>query len=494
MGSHNKNSFQSKADQTVRISKSVFVSNFPEGCTAKDLWKVCNDYGTVVEVFISNKKSKVGKRFAFVRFIKRPKKPNLSPHNNAAAASSYPQGVDQAKVLVLDDSCVAERDLSNHVMGTVKDVSSISNLRTLIMEEGFSVVNLVYLRGLWVMIECDNVKTKANMKKWGEALDIEDNVDSSFGRKCLCIKTKLPLSILESFKVIFKGKVYMVRAKELFTWSPIFLGQKEMEYTSDEDSDVGPQKVPYRSQFYEEGPNDDREGPNDDRVSDVEEVLETNFGDNSSIPINHIDELEKQQSEDPFNIYRLLRKQPGDESHEVSSSLSHPPGFTPDVSVIRNENGQSAKEIPVVVNAKVMNNSQDVYKEASCDNVDPNVVKKERTWSPSNSKVLFVAIYAPQQVSRLKINIQNSQVLGVGIPSSIVMQAASSTGCGVLHKQFRYLGVMVGECGRLTLLKAVLCASSLYNMSIFKVTKGILNSMEAIRNGFAIYLAMGSSE
>nr|GEV54221.1 RNA-directed DNA polymerase, eukaryota [Tanacetum cinerariifolium] len=142
-----------------------------------------------------------------------------------------------------------------------------------------------------------------------------------------------------------------------------------MVYTSDEDSDVGPQKVPDRSQFREEGPNNDR-------VSDVEEVSETNFGDNSSIPINHIDELEKQQSEDPFNIYRLLRKQPGDESHEVSSSLSHPPGFTPNVSVIRNENSQSANEILVVVNAKVMNNSQDVYKEASCDNVDPNVFKK----------------------------------------------------------------------------------------------------------------------
>nr|GEX67887.1 cation/calcium exchanger 4-like [Tanacetum cinerariifolium] len=62
-----------------------------------------------------------------------------------------------------------------------------------------------------------------------------------------------------------------------------------------------------------------------------------------------------------------------------------------DVSVIRNENGQSTKEIPVVVNAKVMNNSQDVYKEASCDNVGLNVVKKGGytfTWShPSRSKM-----------------------------------------------------------------------------------------------------------
>nr|GEZ13170.1 RNA-directed DNA polymerase, eukaryota, reverse transcriptase zinc-binding domain protein [Tanacetum cinerariifolium] len=38
--------------------------------------------------------------------------------------------------------------------------------------------------------------------------------------------------------------------------------------------------------------------------------------------------------------------------------------------------------------------------------------------------------------------------------------------------------------GRLTRLKAVLGASPLYNMSIFKVPKGILNSMEAIRSKF----------
>nr|GEZ96752.1 RNA-directed DNA polymerase, eukaryota [Tanacetum cinerariifolium] len=38
--------------------------------------------------------------------------------------------------------------------------------------------------------------------------------------------------------------------------------------------------------------------------------------------------------------------------------------------------------------------------------------------------------------------------------------------------------------GRLTLLKAVLGTSPLYNMSIFKVLKGILNSMEAIRSKF----------
>ncbi|GJY65153.1 ABC transporter G family member 32-like protein, partial [Tanacetum coccineum] len=82
-------------------------------------------------------------------------------------------------------------------------------------------------------------------------------------------------------------------------------------------------------------------------------------------------------------------------------------------------------------------------------------------------------------------------MLGVGIPRNVVTQAAASLGCGIMLNQFRYLGVMVGKCmsrhqawddvvlklrsrlsnwkvktlsigGRLTLLKAVLGAYSLY--------------------------------
>ncbi|GJY66996.1 hypothetical protein Tco_0469234 [Tanacetum coccineum] len=40
--------------------------------------------------------------------------------------------------------------------------------------------------------------------------------------------------------------------------------------------------------------------------------------------------------------------------------------------------------------------------------------------------------------------------------------------------------------GRLTLLKSVLGATPIYSMSIFKVPKGILKAMEALRNRFFI--------
>ncbi|GJU99099.1 RNA-directed DNA polymerase, eukaryota [Tanacetum coccineum] len=446
LGSRNQNSLQSKFDQTSKISKSVFVSNFPDGCNNRDLWKVCNDYGTVVDVFIPNKKSKAGKRFAFVRFIKvinfdrlienlntiwigrfhlianparyeRPKAPHihkglpgsngfapvfrqsktqdingsyLNVVNGAPKVAASGPALFPASALVLDESCVVDRDLTKHAMGKVKDVNSITNLRTILRDEGFSDVNLSYLGGLWVLFECDKVETKVNLMRhtgvqsWfhiiqdavhdfvsderiGETLDIEDNVDSSFGRKRLCIKTNQPLSIFESFKVIFKGKVLMVRAKELVTWNPIVLSDKETEYSSDDESVHILKKGSVHSLDNEEMSNVGNE-------SDVEGVSETIFDDNPSFITNNQVETNKQQSEDPFNIYDILEKQAVGGAREVSPSLSHPPGFTPEMSVNQIENAKGVEELPSAMNAKVMNNSQ-VFQDTNSDSIDPGIVK-----------------------------------------------------------------------------------------------------------------------
>ncbi|GJS91413.1 RNA-directed DNA polymerase, eukaryota, nucleotide-binding alpha-beta plait domain protein [Tanacetum coccineum] len=166
---------RSNVDHTRLISKSIFVTNFPDNTTSKDLWEVCKGYGTVVDVFISDRKSKAGKRFAFVRFIKvenvdrlvgnlctlwigrmhlhaniarfdRPpihsSRPNISTRHAANGASSFASvlkgnpnnfnHIASSPAMVLDDECVVERDLDNFVMGKVKDFSSINNLRVLL--------------------------------------------------------------------------------------------------------------------------------------------------------------------------------------------------------------------------------------------------------------------------------------------------------------------------------------------------------------------------
>nr|GEY87833.1 hypothetical protein [Tanacetum cinerariifolium] len=177
---------------------------------SRDLWSLCEEYGKVVDVFIPNQKSKAGKRFAFVRFIKvddmdqlignlctlwlgrlhfqanavryeRP--PKSSPSVKLPSVKSYapftssPSGsfadavkdiknftphsspVSCSPALVLDDTCVNVLDVSGQVMGRTKDVNSISNLRTILTNEGFMDVKLSYLGGLWVMIELNSKET-----------------------------------------------------------------------------------------------------------------------------------------------------------------------------------------------------------------------------------------------------------------------------------------------------------------------------------------------
>ncbi|GKC76016.1 nucleotide-binding alpha-beta plait domain-containing protein, partial [Tanacetum coccineum] len=61
--------FRTKEDDVAKISTSIYVSNFPEVFSAKDLFHACKKYGHVIDSFIPFKKSKDGKRFGFVRFI-----------------------------------------------------------------------------------------------------------------------------------------------------------------------------------------------------------------------------------------------------------------------------------------------------------------------------------------------------------------------------------------------------------------------------------------
>nr|GEW54510.1 transposase (putative), gypsy type [Tanacetum cinerariifolium] len=54
-----RNHRRSNADDVSKVAKSAFVTNFPESVLARDLWRSCSVYGTVVDVFIPSKKSKV---------------------------------------------------------------------------------------------------------------------------------------------------------------------------------------------------------------------------------------------------------------------------------------------------------------------------------------------------------------------------------------------------------------------------------------------------
>nr|GEW73697.1 hypothetical protein [Tanacetum cinerariifolium] len=213
--------FSSKEDQTMWISKSVFITNFPEHFSSSDLWRVCNTYGKVVDVYIPLKKSKAGKKFAFVRFISIANLDRLignlctiwigrlhlhanqvrfqrnhkggspvvhhsvgkethsvgketpssfadilknksQPHKDACLPTVV---LDSIPAIVLDESCLVDKDLSCAVLGKIKDINALSNLYTLLEKEGSDKVHISYLGGYWVHIDTGSALSKENMCK-----------------------------------------------------------------------------------------------------------------------------------------------------------------------------------------------------------------------------------------------------------------------------------------------------------------------------------------
>ncbi|GJV17737.1 RNA-directed DNA polymerase, eukaryota [Tanacetum coccineum] len=143
--------------------------------------------------------------------------------------------------------------------------------------------------------------------------------------------------------------------------------------------------------------------------------------------------------------------------------------------------------------------------------VDDAVFLEE--WSDENLDNLLKILRCFHLASGLRINIAKSHVLGVGVPLEIVHQGASRIGCEVMKTPFKYLGIMVGDhmsrCsawsnsiqkvrtrlpkwkvktlsigGRFTLLKSVLGAIPIYNLSIYKAPKRVLHDMEMVRSKF----------
>ncbi|GJW55709.1 RNA-directed DNA polymerase, eukaryota [Tanacetum coccineum] len=319
----------SNEDFTQKISHSIFVTNFPDSINSRDLWRECSVYGTVVDVFIPSKKSKVGSKQkvggvgSYVKAV-----------NGGSSVQSEPL-VSSVPALVLDEECCVERDFSKFAMEEIiQDV----------IQDFASEERVVWVDIEGVPLHAWSRETFARIgKKWGETLSIEDTSDFSFGRKRLCIITKHLVSIFESFKVKVKGKVFMVRAKELFTWNPFFKSSKEKDYLSDDDYVHSEGSLKVQSLLSEE-----EEG--EFNLSSVEGVAETIFGDNADSPLN--------QNEDIGNS-------------EFESVTVSPPGFTPGVTVAENnrdhgigeENFNKEKVDSPVISTKVLNTSQVVHEE-----------------------------------------------------------------------------------------------------------------------------------
>ncbi|GKA57086.1 nucleotide-binding alpha-beta plait domain-containing protein [Tanacetum coccineum] len=207
---------RSKEDDVLKISTSVFVTNFPDRYTAKELWNTCKTYGHVVDAYIPDRRSKAGKRFGFVRFInvfdverlvtnlctvwvgnfkihanvarfqresvkkthqaydKGTKVDNGGGNKNGNVlnnmANSYAHVVkrplaqkensDDVPTMVLDETCLNKDEFPLCLLGKVKEFASLTNLKVVLAKEGFDNIELKYMGGFWVMIVFQEDETK----------------------------------------------------------------------------------------------------------------------------------------------------------------------------------------------------------------------------------------------------------------------------------------------------------------------------------------------
>ncbi|GJX57447.1 nucleotide-binding alpha-beta plait domain-containing protein [Tanacetum coccineum] len=197
--------YRTKEDDVAKISTSVYVTNFPKYTSAKELAQACKQYGHVIDTFIPNKKSKVGKRFGFIRFInvfseerlinnlstvwidrfrihaniarfQRPKGKNEEKKSFPGPSfttkvlgksgddrsfkgvlngdkSALTEVKNNEPLIVLGDECLRNKNIYNALFGRVNEFASLANLKKALGNEGFLDITIKYMGELWVMLE-----------------------------------------------------------------------------------------------------------------------------------------------------------------------------------------------------------------------------------------------------------------------------------------------------------------------------------------------------
>nr|GEY04759.1 DIE2/ALG10 family [Tanacetum cinerariifolium] len=355
---------RSVQDEVLKVSTTVFIKNFPDQAGTKELWNACKQYEHVVDAFIPNRRSKIGIRFGFVRFIKvfdaerlvnnlctvwigshrlhasiarfqRPTGQNSSRNfghnwekwkddkgNNGNFNSyahvlkgvSHPNGdTMNTPSLVIGDDCQSGRLFALSQWKVFRSVDGKDKFKvnvgtnswfSLLIETSSDFV--VDGRVAWVEVEGIPLKVwtdntfKRIASKWGTLLSIDNSEEDCYHNKCMCIFTADMVNIFESFKIIYQGKTFWIRAKEVSGWSLEFEEQLDEDSEPEDDIFGGVDK-----------PNIDN---SKEEFEDENVVPDTVFDDGSVKPsvVKNSSGNQGNKSEDPFDLYPLLNKNKGE--------------------------------------------------------------------------------------------------------------------------------------------------------------------------------------
>nr|GEX20869.1 RNA-directed DNA polymerase, eukaryota, reverse transcriptase zinc-binding domain protein [Tanacetum cinerariifolium] len=195
----------SNASLLERLSCNIFITNFPTSVSAKDLWSTCKQFGTVMDVYIPLKLSKLGKRFAFARFKKVCNVDLLIKNHRLVWLGSFYLFANVARFNRDDTSRPIPKSSTflhppEHTQNgskkyfasflkDPKEFESLPNIHIACSNEGFSGLKFSYLEGFWIMIEfvssqsCMKFKSHeginscfSTLVKWDSNFEIKERV------------------------------------------------------------------------------------------------------------------------------------------------------------------------------------------------------------------------------------------------------------------------------------------------------------------------------
>nr|GEW97644.1 RNA-directed DNA polymerase, eukaryota [Tanacetum cinerariifolium] len=466
---------RSKEDCVLKISTSIFITNFLDQFYARDIWRVCEDYGKVIDAYISNIISKAGKRFGFLCFIKI-------------------EAIDR----LIQQAC---------------KTFNIDGRVTWVDIEGVPL-------SLWSQNTFARISSK-----WGEMLYEEDKNELYLHRKRICIKTTLKKIFSNRLKLLLKGEV-MSNEKEdnkgemddKQSEDPFniyeLLNKKKLNDNEDVQSEDN-MKYPlgFTPGMYQKN-IDLRNIMMIWGNYTFEFAISPSVGNSGGVWVPSssrmliISVYAPQEGAEAFNLFIALGglvdvPLGGYIFIWFLSSASKMIDYGPVPFRLYhywfNLEGFD-KMVEDTWNEEIYQGDNDVELVAKQTKIINSIHDIERL---ENTKL----------AQKAKINLQKIKVMGNGVSFDQVEKAAYQIGCVTFTPPFSYLGVKVGGMmsristwneviqrlldrlskwkmktlsigGRLTLLKSVLGSMHTYHMSLFKTPMKVLNTMESIRSQF----------
>ncbi|GJV32298.1 RNA-directed DNA polymerase, eukaryota, nucleotide-binding alpha-beta plait domain protein [Tanacetum coccineum] len=277
-------------------SHSIFVTNFPSGLTARQLWDICTQYGKVIDAFIPARLSKEGKRFAFVRYVKVDDLDLLVDNLNTIWVGRFKLRFNLARFQRIAKNMTPPKPIGDQVSNKplmVLDEECLSNKRNLMLVAKFQTHEGVQS---WFEI----------IKPWYPEFKVDDRV------------TWVDVEGLPTVawtNATFKklagrwGRLLVVKDHTNNSWDPDFIEEESEEGSEEEDEGIE-DSSPYTdncSGIYSNG----------EQLDDMLQEHKQSAG---------------YKSDDPFGNYDILHKEElakdNKKEHETIDDPSHPPGFT----------------------------------------------------------------------------------------------------------------------------------------------------------------------